>query len=116
MTPGRQAARPDVRDGEPSERSSGPDPGPNCPTSGHTTWQGVDPAAGNRVRIAVKILLFLGILVFLNNAVGWLASLVAFQMWPEYVDIAAILLFASIVTSFYYWRSPSSPASRWVSC
>lgn len=109
MTLGRQVARPDVRDGEPSARPPGPFTGPNRPTSGRTNWQDVDPAAGNRVRLAVKILLFLGILVFLNYAAGWLANLVAFQMWPEYVDIAAFLLFASIVTYILLLAIPFLP-------
>nr|NIS74056.1 hypothetical protein [Deltaproteobacteria bacterium] len=47
--------------------------------------------------IAAKIALFLGILIFLNYAMGWLADLVAFQMWPEYADMAVVLLLTSIV-------------------
>jgi hypothetical protein len=54
-------------------------------------------------------LLFLGILVFLNYAAGWLANLVAFQMWPEYVDIAAFILFASIVIYILLLAIPFLP-------
>jgi hypothetical protein len=53
--------------------------------------------AGRGIRLAAKITLFLGILVFLNYATAWLADLVAFQMWPEHADTAVFLLFASIV-------------------
>ena len=52
--------------------------------------------AGKGIRLAVKIALFLGILVFLNYAMGWLANFIAFQMWPRHINIAFFLLFASI--------------------
>ncbi|MGA6994481.1 MAG: hypothetical protein WBX50_11370, partial [Candidatus Deferrimicrobiaceae bacterium] len=56
------------------------------------------PKTGRRgVLLGAKIALFLGILVFLNYAIGWLANLFAFQMWPQHADMAVFVLFASIV-------------------
>jgi hypothetical protein len=52
--------------------------------------------AGKGIRLAAKIALFLGILVFLNYAMGWLANFIAFQMWPRHINMAFFLLFASI--------------------
>jgi len=51
---------------------------------------------GKGIRLAAKIALFLGILGFLNYAMGWLANLIAFQMWPRHVNMAHIILFASV--------------------
>jgi len=53
--------------------------------------------------------LFLGILVFLNYAVGWLANLVSFQMWPEHVDMAAFLLFILFVSYILLLAIPFLP-------
>jgi hypothetical protein len=53
-------------------------------------------ATGKRVKLAAKIALFLGILIFLNYLVGWLAIFVAFEMWPRHIDMAFFLLFTSI--------------------
>jgi hypothetical protein len=90
------------------ERSIGPALGTCGPSSGslaysmsrkkaHMTLEASPKPVGRGIRIAAKIALFLGILVFLNYAVGWFANLVAFQMWPEYADMAVFLLFTSIV-------------------
>ena len=96
MNPDIQVERLDARDGIVSEPSSGPHPGSNPQKGGHTTWQHIDPPAGNGIRLAVKIALFLGILIFLNYLVGWLAIFVAFEMWPRHIDMAFFLLFTSI--------------------
>jgi len=54
--------------------------------------------AGRGIRLAVKIALFLAALLFLNYVIGWLAKFIAFQMWPEHADMAAFLLFATVVS------------------
>jgi hypothetical protein len=64
---------------------------------------------GRGIRIAAKIALFLGILVFLNYAIGWLANLVVFQMWPQHANIAVFLLFASIVSYILLLAIPFLP-------
>jgi len=48
-----------------------------------------------RVKMAVAITIFLGILLFLNYGVGRLADLIAFQMWPRHVNLAVFIVFAS---------------------
>lgn len=53
-------------------------------------------APRRRYRLAAKIALFLAALLFLNYAMGWLANLVAFQMWPRHVHAASFLLFATV--------------------
>ena len=63
----------------------------------------------NSIRLAGKISLFVGVLVFLNYAVGWLANMVAFQMWPEYVNAAVFLLFASMVAYILLLAIPFLP-------
>ena len=52
-------------------------------------------AARKRISLAVKIALFLAVLLFLNYAVGWLANRIAFQMWPRHVTMTLFLLFAT---------------------
>ena len=65
--------------------------------------------AVRRIRLAAKIALFLGILVFLNYAMGWLANLVAFQMWPQHANMVVSLLFASIVSYILLLAIPFLP-------
>ncbi len=65
--------------------------------------------AGRGIRLAAKIALFLGILVFLNYAMKWLANLVAFQMWPQHANMAVFFLFASIVTYVLLLAIPFLP-------
>jgi hypothetical protein len=65
--------------------------------------------AGKGIRLAAKIAFFLGILVFLNYALGWLANLVAFQMWPQHADMAVFFLFASIVAYILLLAIPFLP-------
>ena len=64
---------------------------------------------GGRLRLAVKIALFLGILVFLNYAMGWIANLVAFQMWPQHANMAVFFLFTSIVSYILLLAIPFLP-------
>lgn len=75
----------------------------------HMTLKTTPESAGRAIRLAGKILLFVGVLVFLNYAVGRLASLVAFQMWPEYADAAALLLLASTVAYILLLAIPFLP-------
>jgi hypothetical protein len=49
-----------------------------------------------RIRLTLKIALFLGILIFLNYALGWLANLVAFQLWPRQANMALYILGGSV--------------------
>jgi hypothetical protein len=66
-------------------------------------------AAGRGIRLAAKIALFVGILVFLNYAMGWLAKLVAFQMWPRHMHAASFLLFATVVSYMLLLAIPFLP-------
>jgi hypothetical protein len=66
-------------------------------------------AAGKGIRLAAKIALLVGILVFLNYAMGWLANLFAFQMWPQHADMAVFVLFSSIVTYIVLLAVPFLP-------
>jgi hypothetical protein len=66
-------------------------------------------APSKKIRLAAKIALFLGILVFLNYAMGWLANLVAFQMWPRHVHAASFLLFATVVSYILLLAIPFLP-------
>jgi len=62
-----------------------------------------------RYRLAAKIALFLAVLLFLNYAIGWLANLVAFQMWPRHVHAASFLLFATVVSYMLLLAIPFLP-------
>ncbi len=75
----------------------------------HMTLEASPKPTGKGIRLAAKIALFLGILVFLNYAMRWLANLVAFQMWPEHANMAAFLLFASIVSYILLLAIPFLP-------
>ena len=74
-----------------------------------TGSQGSTPFGEKRLRLAAKIALFLGILVFLNYAVGWLANLVAFQMWPRHMHAASFLLLATVVSYMLLLAIPFLP-------
>jgi hypothetical protein len=65
--------------------------------------------AGRRARLALRIALFLGILVFLNYAVGWFANLVAFQMWPRHVNMAIFIIVALDVSYMLLLAIPFLP-------
>jgi hypothetical protein len=66
-------------------------------------------APSKKIRLAVKIALFLAALLFLNYAVGWLANLVAFQMWPRHVHAASFLLFATVASYILLLAIPFLP-------
>ena len=65
--------------------------------------------AGRGIRLAAKIALFVSILVFLNYAIGWLANLFAFQMWPQHANMAVFVLFASIASYIVLLAIPFLP-------
>jgi hypothetical protein len=65
--------------------------------------------AGRGIRLAAKIALFVGILVFLNYAIGWLANLFAFQMWPQHANMAVFVLFTSITSYIVLLAIPFLP-------
>ncbi len=65
--------------------------------------------AGRGIRLAAKIAFLVGILVFLNYAIGWLANLFAFQMWPQHANMAVFVLFASIVSYIVLLAIPFLP-------
>ena len=73
------------------------------------TSQDSSRPAWRKIRFLAKIALLLGILVFLNYAMGWLANLVAFQMWPQHADTAVFLLFASVVLYILLLAIPFLP-------
>lgn len=62
-----------------------------------------------KIRLAAKIALFLGILVFLNYAMGWLANFIAFQMWPRHMHAASLLLFATVASYIVLLAIPFLP-------
>lgn len=87
----------------------GSHPRPPPRTTARRTSRLGDPSGGRGIRLAVKIVLFLGILVFLNYAVSWLADLVAFQMWPEYLDAAAFFLLVLFLSYILLLAIPFLP-------
>lgn len=66
-------------------------------------------APRRKYRFAVKIALFLALLLFLNYAIGWLANLIAFQMWPRHVDAVSFLLVATVVSYMLLLAIPFLP-------
>lgn len=109
MSSGPQAERADFIDRKDPEASSGPNTGSFPSPDGPAILQVDDAAEAGRIRLAVKIALFLGILVLLNYAVRWFTNLVAFQMWPEHADTAAVLLFVSMVCYILLLAIPFLP-------
>ncbi|GAB4366230.1 MAG: hypothetical protein Kow00128_09460 [Deltaproteobacteria bacterium] len=69
---------------------------------------GGGPARG-RVRIAIKVALFLFVLLSLNYLVGWLAGRFAFQMWPRHLEAAKILLFSTALLYILLLTLPFLP-------
>jgi hypothetical protein len=63
----------------------------------------------NGSRLAIKIALFLGILLFLNYFLGWLANVIAFQMWPRHVHMAHVILFGSVILYIFLLTIPFLP-------
>jgi hypothetical protein len=75
----------------------------------HMTFEPSHKSVGRGIRIAVKIALLLGAVVFLNYSMGWFANLVTFQMWPQHANIALFLLFSSIVSYILLLAIPFLP-------
>lgn len=62
-----------------------------------------------RYRLAAKIAIFLAALLFMNYAMGWLANLVAFQVWPRHVHAASFLLLGTVVSYVLLLAIPFLP-------
>jgi hypothetical protein len=62
-----------------------------------------------RAKLAVGILLFLGILLLLNYGVARLADILAFQMWPRHLNTAVFIVFASAVLYVVLMALPFMP-------
>jgi hypothetical protein len=75
----------------------------------HMTREDEAGAARRRISFAVKIALFLFVLLILNYAVGWLAHRVAFQMWPRHVNMALFLLFSTAALYIFLLAVPFLP-------
>ena len=69
-----------------------------------------------RVKLATGIILFLGILLFLNYGVARLSDLLAFQMWPSDVNIAVFIVFGSAILYVVLMALPFMPASKSALC
>jgi hypothetical protein len=62
-----------------------------------------------RTKIAVGIMLFLFILLFLNYGVTRLSDLLAFQMWPSDVNTAVFIVFGSAILYVILMALPFMP-------
>lgn len=62
-----------------------------------------------RIQLAAGIMLFLGIILFLNYGVSRLAGLLPFQMWPSKVDTAVFLIFSSAALYVVLMALPFMP-------
>jgi hypothetical protein len=62
-----------------------------------------------RAKLAAGILLFVGILLFLNYGVAKLSDLLAFQMWPSDVNIAVFIVFGSAILYVVLMALPFMP-------
>ena len=62
-----------------------------------------------RAKLAAGILLFVGILLFLNYGVAKLSDLLAFQMWPSDVNIAVFIVFVSSILYVVLMALPFMP-------
>jgi len=60
-------------------------------------------------KIATGIVLFLGILLFLNYGVARLSDLLSFQMWPSDVNLAVFIVFGSAVLYVVLMALPFMP-------
>src|SRR5512143_321222 len=68
----------------------------------------IEVSRGN-VKLASGVLLFLGILLFLNYGAARLSDLLAFQMWPSDVDMAVFIVFSSAVLYVVLMALPFTP-------
>jgi hypothetical protein len=60
-------------------------------------------------KIATGIVLFLGVLLFLNYGVARLSDLLSFQMWPSDVNLAVFIVFGSAVLYVVLMALPFMP-------
>jgi hypothetical protein len=73
-----------------------------------TRTAGVE-SPGGKFRIAAGIVLFLGILLFLNYGVSKLTDLLAIQMYPSKLNIAIIIVFSSATLYVVLMALPFMP-------
>src|SRR4030065_1886198 len=64
---------------------------------------------GRSIGLAAKIALLVGILLFLNYAIGWFAKLLAYRMCPRHFTMALFALIASVVSYTLLWAIPFLP-------
>lgn len=62
-----------------------------------------------RAKLAAGILLFVGILLFLNYGVAKLSDLLAFQMWPSDLNVAVFIVFGSAILYVVLMALPFMP-------
>lgn len=62
-----------------------------------------------RAKLAAGILLFVGILLFLNYGVAKLSDLLAFQMWPSDLNVAVFIVFGSAILYVALMALPFMP-------
>ena len=77
-------------------------------TTAMTQIAGIEVSRGN-AKFVSGVLLFLGILLFLNYGVARLTDLLAFQMWPSHVDMAVFIAFGSAVLYVVLMALPFMP-------
>jgi hypothetical protein len=68
----------------------------------------IEVPRGN-AKLASGVLLFLGILLFLNYGLARLSDLLAYQMWPRDVDTAVFIVFGSAVLYVVIMALPFMP-------
>ena len=62
-----------------------------------------------RAKVATGIVLFLGILLFLNYGVARLSDLLAYQLWPRDVNFAVFIVFGSAILYVVLMTLPFMP-------
>lgn len=72
----------------------------------HYSRMKIDP---QRVKQAAKLLLFLLVLVSLNQVVDWLAGLFQFQFWPHHLDMATLIFCLSSLLYILLLATPFLP-------
>lgn len=77
-------------------------------TTAMTQIADIEVSRGN-AKLVSGVLLFLGILLFLNYGVARLTDLLAFQMWPSHVDMAVFIAFGSAVLYVVLMALPFMP-------
>ena len=77
-------------------------------TTAMTRIADIEVSRGN-AKLVSGVLLFLGILLFLNYGVARLSDLLAFQMWPSDVNLAVFIVFASATLYIVLTVLPFTP-------